>query len=219
LRLNRLVAGLVTAGLALTGPVLISSPAHAVDAASVVSLNTPSRTAFEYGDELYLSGRVTLADGKSVNSPATTSLQVSTPSNPTWTTVATDDSSYFSFSDIKVPSNASYKVVFAGGPAGFGSSAVNALPSESAPVAVTVARKLTVKSKGLKVRGKITPKYTGKVRLLKMVGKKKTKKWMVVKAKKGRFSYRAPNRSGFKYVIVVPGDKDFAAVYQARQVI
>ena len=152
---------------------------------------------------------------------AAVALQVSTPTVPTWTTIATDDSAYFSFSDLKAVSNASYKVVFAGGTSGFGSSANTLTASESAPVTITVSRTIKAKTKGLKVIGKVVPDYgKKKVKILQVVGKKKTRKYASVKTNKsGRFSFRAPNKRGFRFVVVIPGDASFAGTSAAYHVI
>lgn len=222
MRTTRLVAGLVTAGLALASPVLVgASPASAATLSSTVTITPPSSTQLEYGDSLYLSGVVKGSDGRTPNSPTAVALQVSTPTVPTWTTIATDDSAYFSFSDLKAVSNASYKVVFAGGTSGFGSSANTLTASESAPVTITVSRTIKAKTKGLKVIGKVVPDYgKKKVKILQVVGKKKTRKYASVKTNKsGRFSFRAPNKRGFRFVVVIPGDASFAGTSAAYHVI
>jgi hypothetical protein len=222
MRITRLVAGLVTFGLAAATPVLVgASPAAAATISSTVTVDPLSSTEFDYGDSLYLSGIVKGADGKTPNSPTSVSLQVSTPAAPTWTTIATDDSAYFSFSDLKAQSNASYKVVFAGGTSGFGSSANTLTASESAPVAITVSRSIKAKTKGLKVIGKVVPDYgKKKVKILQVVGKKKTKKYARVKTNKaGKFTFRAPNKRGFRFVVVIPADSMYAGTYAEYHVI
>jgi uncharacterized cupredoxin-like copper-binding protein len=220
MRLTRLVAGVVAAGLTLTGPVLLSSPAHAADVATTVTVNPPARTELAWGDKLSLSGKIAQADGKYTNSGSTASLQISTPANPAWTTVdtATATSSFY-FSNIAVPSNAQFKVVFSGGTSGFGASANTVLASESAPVAVTVARTLSIKTKKLKVLGKVTPKYAkGKVQILQLVGKK-AKKYKTVKTdKKARFVFNAPRKNKFKFIVVIPGSAEYAGTYEPYEV-
>ncbi len=222
MRITRLVSGLVTTGLVVSAPLLFTpAPAEAATLSSTVTINPLSSTQIEYGDDLFISGIVKGADGRTPNSPTAVSLMVSTPANPTWTVVGTDDSAYFSFSDVKPLSNATYKVAFAGGTSGFGSSANTLTPSESAPVAVAVSREIKAKTQGLKVIGKVLPDYgKKKVKILRVVGKKKTKKYAKVKTnKKGRFTFRAPNKVGFRFVVVVPADANFAGTYAQYHVI
>ena len=135
--------------------------------------------------------------------------------------LATDDSAYFYFSGLTAVSNASYKVVFAGGTSGFGSSANTLTASESAPVTFSVSRTIKAKTKGLKVIGKVVPDFgKKKLKILQVVGKKKTKKYARVKTNKaGRFTFRAPNKRGFRFVVVVPADAMYAATYAEYHVI
>ncbi len=216
MRITRLVTGLVTVGLAAAGPVLLSAaPAQAATVPSTVTVDPLTTNAITYGDDLYISGKVTAPSGNTPNSPSTVSLQVSTPSNPTWTTVATDDSAgYFSFSDVVPQTNATYKVVFPGGTEGFGSSANTMAPAESAPIAISVARKVDARTKDLNVLGKVTPDFAKKkIKILQIVGHKKTKKYATVKTdKKGKFSFRAPKKNKFKFILMVPADANYAAV-------
>ena len=222
MRFTRLVSGLVTTGLVVTAPLVISAaPAEAATISSTVTIDPLSSTQIDYGDELFISGVVKGADGKTPNSPVSVALVVSTPANPTWTVVATDDSAYFSFSDVKPLSNSTYEVVFGGGTSGFGASANTLTPSASSPVSVTVSRQIKAKTKGLQVIGKVLPDYgKKKVKILQVVGKKKTKPYTKVKTnKQGRFTFRAPNKVGFRFVVVVPADANFAGTYAEYHVI
>jgi hypothetical protein len=222
MRITRLVSGLVTTGLVVTAPLVLSAaPAEAAVLGSTVTVNPLTSTELEFGDEIYISGIIKGADGKTPNSPTPVALVASTPANPTWTVVGTDDSAYFSFSDVKPQSNTTYKVIFGGGTSGFGGSANTLTPSESAPVAVTVSREIKAKTQGLKVIGKVLPDYgKKKVKILQVVGKKKTKKYTTVKTnKKGRFTFKAPNKTGFRFVVVVPADASFAGTYAEYHVV
>jgi hypothetical protein len=222
MRTTRLVTGLITAGLVVASPVLLAAaPAEAATISSTVTITPLTSTQLEYGDDIYISGTVRGADGNTPNSPTSVALQISTPSAPTWTTIATDDSAYFSFSGVKPPSNASYKVVFGGGTSGFGGSANTLTASESAPLSVTVSRSIKAKTKGLKVIGKVVPDYDRKkVKILQVVGKKKTRKYATVKTDKaGRFTFRAPNRVGFRFVVVIRADANFAGTYAEYHVV
>lgn len=217
MRPSRLVAGLVTAGLVGFVPIAISAPANAdtIGSATTLTVSPPFSSAnFEVGDSLYFNGTVRGADGTSTPNSGTATLQVYTPATPAWTSIATDSSpSSLYFPDVKATTNAQFKVVFSGGPSGYGSSADTLTPSESVPVAVAVTRKVKLKTNRLKVSGKVTPDYAKKkVKVLRKAGKK-FKKFAAVKTdKKGRFVFNAPRRNKFKFVLVIPGDASFVAV-------
>ena len=215
MRTTRLVTGLVTVGLAVAGPVLLSAaPAQAATVASTVTVDPLTSNSIVYGDDIYISGHVTAPDGSSPNTPTTVTLQVSTPSVPAYTTVATSTSGYFFFDNVVPQTNATYKVVFPGGTEGFGSSANTMSPAESAPIAISVSRKVNAKTKDLKVIGKVTPDFAKKkVKILQVISKKKTKKYASVKTNaKGKFSFKAPRKNKFKFVVLIPGDANYAAV-------
>jgi hypothetical protein len=216
MRTTRLVTGLVTVGLAVTGPVLLaeSSAQAAGTVASTVSVDPLSSTTIVYGDDIYISGHVTTPTGLTPNDPTTVYLQVLTPSNPTWTTVGSSNSGYFFFENVVPQTNAAYKVVFPGGTEGFGSSAVTMAPAESAPIAIAVQRAVQAKTKDLRVFGKITPDFAKKkIKILQILKHKKTKRYASVKTdKKGKFSFRAPRKNKFKFILLVPGDANYAAV-------
>jgi hypothetical protein len=215
MRTTRLVTGLVSAGLAVTGPVLLSAaPAQAATTVpSTVTVDPLSSSTIVYGDDIYISGHVTTPDGHSPNSPTTVNLVVQTPSNPTWTTVATSTSGYFSFSNVVPQTNATYAVAFPGGTYGSGPSAVTMAPAVSAPIAVAVQRKVEAKTKDLRVFGKITPDFAKKrIKILQVLKHNKTKRYASVKTdNKGKFSFRAPRKNKFKFVLLIPGDANYAA--------
>jgi hypothetical protein len=221
MHLKRLVAGLVTAGLAAAGPVLIAEPAHAADNRTTATTLSLSETTVPYGRLLLFDGAVT--DSANTGPLAgSASLQISTPANPTWTTISTDDSpGYLYFPDITAQSNASYKVVYTGGSyAGDKDYGHNYAPSESPVVTIHVPRSLevkTAKSNRLKVIGKVTPDYAKKKVVIKqLVGKgkhPKAKKFKTVKTNgKGVFTFKAPNKRGWRCVIIVKGDAMFDGV-------
>ena len=216
MRPTRLVTGLVTVGIAVTGPVLLSAaPAQAATVSSTVNVDPLTTNAITYGDDIYISGHVTAPDGQTPNDPSTVSLQVSTPSSPTWTTIATSDSGYFYFENVVPQTNATYKVVFPGGTEGYGGSLKTMAPAESAPIAISVARKVEAKTKDLKVLGKVTPDFAKKkIKILQVLSHKKTKRYATVKTnKKGKFSFKAPKKNKFKFILVIPADANYAAVY------
>jgi hypothetical protein len=191
MRMPRLIAGLVTAGLLGVAPLAISAPAHADNLTTTSTLEV-SAPLVQYGDDVYFNGRVTGSDGLGATY-GTASLQVLTPANPVWTTVATDDSpSFVSLYDVVPATNSQYRVVYSG------YTAQNAYqdtyaPSESAPVAVGVARAIKAKTPGLRVVGKVAPDYAKKkVKVLRKVGKN-YKPFKTVKTnKKSKFSVKLP---------------------------
>jgi uncharacterized cupredoxin-like copper-binding protein len=226
MRMSRLAAGLITVGLVGVSPVALSTSANAAALGSVTTLTLTApyggATAYEVGDTLSFSGSVKGSDGTSTPTVGTASLQVYSPSLPTWTTIAADTSpSSLYFSGVTASTNAVYKVVFSGGTSGFGNSANTYTPSESAGVAVQVVRKVDLKTNRLQVIGKVTPNYgKKKVKVLKKVGKK-FKKYKTVKTNsKGKFVFNAPRVNKFKFVLVIPGDANYVAypsnVYTVR---
>lgn len=167
-------------------------------------------------------GSVKGADGASPSSKGVVSLQISTPKKKEWQTIASAEVySSFYFSGIKAKSNATYKVVYSGGTTGYGSSQNTLLPGESAGVAISVTRKLTARTNGLVVSGKVSPKYKKKkVKILQVLSKKKTRLYTTIKTnKKSKFSFRAPNKSGFQFIVVIPKDKMFAETRAGYRVI
>lgn len=216
MRISRLVAGAVTAGLVGVVPLAVSAPASAAPATITLTTSTP---AVVYKDSLSFSGNITGPNGGFITS-GTASLQVFTAAAPVWTTIQTDTSasSYF-FSGVVAGSNAQYRVAYSGGSSGSSSAPVAADPGTSAPVAVAVQRKVKAKTKGLSVIAKVTPDY-GKKKVQILVKKgKKFKKFKTFKTdKKGQFTFRAPKRNGFRFVVSIPGDATFAAVYNPYRV-
>ncbi|MEI2714851.1 MAG: Ig-like domain-containing protein [Nocardioides sp.] len=186
MRISRLVAGTVSAGLLGLVPVAVSAPAQAATVATATSLESYSN-AVEFGNTVTLSGNVTDAAGGGVYT-GTVTLYAMSSKNPTWAAVGTDaDGGYFSFT-VKPRSNTAYKAVYAGG----ASTTDQYTGSESAPVAVGVARKVTVSllSKSLTVKLKVKPEF-----------KKGVVKAFIKKGGKYRFLKKVrANKKGVAYV-------------------
>lgn len=221
MRITRLVAGLVTAGLVGLVPLAASAPANAATVGAVTTLTISNTQPVEYGTELSISGGTKGANGEFI-STGSTSLQVLLPGAAAYTTIATVTTSpgFVSFDGVVAASNATYKLVFSGGTGGFGSSANTYTASESVPTPVAVQRKVNLKTSGLKVIGKVTPDYDKKkVKILKKVGKKYKKYASVKTNKKGKFVFRAPNRRGFRFIVKIPGDASFTAFANPYRVI
>ena len=123
MRITRLVATTVTAGLIGVMPLAIAAPAHAdgqtytpVITANLNISDSPFEAPYMYGGGFYVSGTVTDPSGVETPSGGQAFLQVYTASNPVWTTVATDDSPGYLFFDggFTFSENAQFKVVFTG---------------------------------------------------------------------------------------------------------
>ncbi|WP_107771177.1 hypothetical protein [Nocardioides sediminis] len=211
MRFTRLIAGLTTAGLLGLAPVAISSPAEAAVTYTTSSSIAASASQVIYGeDDLSINGAVLTAAGGSVYY-GSVALQVYSAKNPVWTTIQTDDSagSYFFF-DIKPDSNSLYKVVYSGTTASNGDVYT---PSESAPLAVGVQRKVVLKNpRGTLIKGKVTPDYGKKpIKVQKKVGKKWKKYKTFKTSKAGKYSFKlpAPRRGKWKWKITVKGDASY----------
>lgn len=221
MRITRLVAGTVTAGLLGLTPIAISAPAQAdgqtytpVITAKLNITNSPYEAPYMYGGGFYVSGTITDPNGGYDNSGGVAYLQVSSASNPVWTTIATDEyPSYLFFDgDFTFTENAQYKVVFTGAPA-TSATTDTLLAGESVPMVAPVTRKVVFKNpKGTVIKGKVTPSYgKKKIKVQKKVGKKwkKYKTFKTTKAGKYRFKLPAPRRGKWQWRITVPGNSQF----------
>lgn len=217
MRFTRLIAGLTTAGLLGLAPVAISSPAGATENLTTTStVETFSTLPITVGDEITLSSKVTGSDGLSALY-GSVSLQVYTPSNPVWTTVATDEGGYASF-QVKPQTNTAYKIVYSGYAAA-NQYQDNYAPSESVPLQVGVKRKAVFKTPGLFLVGKIKPDFKRKKVILKRKKGKKFVAWKKVRTnRKGVFRVKAPNQRGFKFSVTIPSDKKYTGFTDFYQV-
>lgn len=217
MRFTRLIAGLTTAGLLGLAPVAISSPAQATDnLTTATTVTTYSTLPITYGDKITLSPDVAASDGGSAYRGSIT-LQVYTPKNPVWTTVATATNTYESF-EVKPTTNASYKIVYSGYAAA-SQYEDNYAASESAPFNVGVKRKAVFKTPGLFLVGKIKPDFKRKKVVLKRKKGKKYVAWKKVRTnKKGVFRVKAPNKRGFKFSVTIPADKKYVGFTDYYQV-
>lgn len=208
MRISRLAAGLVTAGLVGFAPIAVTAPADAATVTTVATLTSyDTDGVFEYGDDLSLTGSIKSSTGGSVFS-GTYALQVSTAATPAFTTIATGTASGFLSFDVPASANATYQLVYSGG----SSSSDTFTATTSAPYAAKVTRKLSLKTKRLQVIGKVSPDYSKKkIKIFRKDGKKFKKFASVKTDKKGRFTFNAPRRNKFKFIVVVPGDSTFTA--------
>ncbi len=212
MRITRLIAGTLTAGLLGITPIAISAPASAAVTVDTAATITSSKSTYVYGETINFDAAVTTSDPERAYAPGEATLYMLAAGSSAWEAVATDDGvSYLYFSGIKARGNAAYKVVYAGGTDLYDGDVFN--PSESAPITVNVARKVVLKSTSNRLFGKIAPKYKRKpIKVQKKVGKK-WKKYKTFKTnKKGKFSFKlpAPRRGKTFWKITVPGNKQFA---------
>lgn len=221
MRITRLVAGTVTAGLIGITPLAISAPAQAdgqtytpVITANLNVTDAPFEAPYMSGGGFYVSGTITDPSGIESPSGGQAFLQVLTASNPTWTTIAVDDSPGYLFfdGDFRFTENAQYKVAFTG------STAINQyddnyLTGESVAIAAPVTRKVVFSNpRGTLIKGKVTPNYgKKKIKVAKLVGKKwkKYKTFKTTRAGKYRFTLPAPRRGKTQWRITVPGNSQY----------
>lgn len=221
MRLTRLIAGLTTAGLLGLAPVAISSPASAdgqtytpVITAQINEMGSPYEPPYEYGQEFYVSGRITDPSGIEGPSGGQAFLQILTPANPVWTTIATDESPGYLFfdADLKFSSNAQLKVVFTGSTA-LGSWDDSYVAGESAVMAAPVTRSVVLKNPKITlIKGEVTPDYNRKsIKVHKKVGKKWKKYKTFKTSKAGKYSFKlpAPRRGKWQWRISVKSDANF----------
>ena len=65
MRITRLVAGTVTAGLLGLAPIAVAAPSQATVNLTTTTAATPSETQLQYGDDLYVSVDVDASNGSS----------------------------------------------------------------------------------------------------------------------------------------------------------
>lgn len=217
MRITTYTAGLVTAGLLGLTPLGVAAPASAdgqTYTPVITAAISPAKSVYTYGDSFWVSGKVTDPSGVQTPSGGQALLQVWTPSNPVWTTVATDDSPGYLFfdGDFKFTSNAQYKVVFTGSPAQ-GSWDDTYLAGESTAMTAMVMRKVVFKNpRGTLIKGKVTPDYNRKpIKVHKKVGRKwtKYKTFKTSGTGKYRFKLPAPRRGKWNWRISIKGDASF----------
>ena len=213
MRITRLVAGTVTAGLLGLTPIAIAAPSQASDNLTTTTVATPSATKLVYGDDFYVSVDVDGSDGYSA-SYGTSTLYAMEAGSTTWVPVATGDYASSSYYDIKPQATTTYKVVYSGYTA-TSTYQDNYAASESAPFTVGVARKITYPSSGFVLKGKVTPNY-GKKKIVIKVSRKKNKGFKSFKTIKttsaGKYKVTLPRRGGTWYwSVTVKGDSKYLA--------
>ena len=217
MRITRLVAGTVTAGLLGLTPIAIAAPSQAADTWTTTTVATPSATKLEYGEDLYVSVDISSSDGYSPGGTDGTSVLYALEAGSTaWVPVATAANTYSSFYDVKPSMNTTYKVVYSGyTDTDQGTYGDNYTPSESAPFTVSVARKITYPQSGFVIKGKVTPNYAKKKIVIK-ASRKQNKGYKAFKTIKttstGKYRVTLPRRGGTWYwSFAVKGDSKYVA--------
>lgn len=217
MRITRLVAYTVTAGLAGITPIAIAAPSQAADSWTTQTVATPSETKLVYGDDLYVSVDLSSSDGYSPSSAdGTVTLMGMEAGSTTWVPVATAENTYASFYDVKPTATTTYKVVYSGfTDPDQGQFGDNYAPSESPTFTVQVARKITYPNSGFVIKGKVTPDYAKKKIVIK-VSRKQNKGYKSFKTIKttstGKYKVTLPRRGGTWYwSFVVKGDTKYLA--------
>lgn len=211
MRITRLVAGTVTAGLLGITPIAISAAAQA--AVTVVTATSLSSTQVEYtyGDRIFFDAAVTTNDPNNAYAPGSATLYMMRGGTTAWEAVSTDEGvSYLYFTDLTAVANAQYKVVYPGGTDGTGDVY---LPSESPVFAISTARKMTIKNpRGTFVKGKISPDYKNKKVLVQKKVGKQWKKFRALKTNtKSQFQITLPaTRKRTFWRFLAKGNTEFA---------
>jgi len=215
MRITRLVAGSVTAGLIGLTPIAIAAPSQAAVTLSTTTVSTPSATKVVYGDSFDVTVDVDAQDGQGVYD-GTSTLYAMEVGSTAWVPVATGTYPTSSFYDVKPAAGATYKVVYGGyTDTDQGTTGKNYTASESATFTVEVARKITYPSSGFVIKGKVTPSYAKKKIVIKVSKKqnKSYKKFKTIKTDaKGKYKITLPRRGGTWYwSFVVKGDDKYLA--------
>lgn len=213
MRITRLVAGTVTAGLLGLTPIAIAAPSQASDTWTTTTVATPSATRFEFGETLDVTIDVDGSDGYGTYD-GTTTLYAMEAGSTAWVPVASAEASY-SIYDVKPQMNTTYKVVYSGYTDPDTVYGDNYTASESAPFTVGVARKITYPSSGFVLRGKVKPNY-GKKKIVIKVSRKQNKGYQAFKTIRttstGRYRIALPKRGGTWYwSFTVKGDSKYLA--------
>ena len=211
MRITRLVAGSVTAGLLGLTPIAIATPSQAATTYTTSVVASPTETQVVYGETLSVDVDVDSSEGFAP-SGGTTTLLAQQAGSTQWVPVATTSGSSAYFTNVKPQALTTYKVAYSGLTATDGDVYQ---PSESAPFTVEVARKITYPLSGFVIKGKVTPNY-GKKKIVIKVSRKQNKGYKSYKTIKttsaGKYKVTLPRRGGTWYwSFVVKGDAKYLA--------
>jgi hypothetical protein len=223
MRARRLIGTLIATVLATGTMTLVgtASPASAATATKIVGsdgkkwISISSRSSRQpgapaYGSTISLSVEVVTTSGEQVYE-GTVKVQRKLPGKGGWKTVKSASSAYL-YDSIKAVGNAQYRAVYSG-TANYSASA--------AGVSSKVQRKLdyqNVGSRRVVLKGKVSPKFHGKVALFKQQGKKWKRYKMLRTNKKGVFKtpLPAPRKGRYYWHLEIPKSKAFTATKSAR---
>jgi hypothetical protein len=211
MKTSRLITGLVTTTLLGVGPLALAQPAQAAteNLTTTTTLTVSGDPAVTFGDDVTISGSVIASDGGSTYKGTVTLYAQSTKDAAPVALATVPASGYLSFPGIKPKSNTIYQAAFSGY-AATTAYEDNYAASTSEALAIGVTRKVVLKDKGLWLTGKVTPDFKKKKVVLRKQKGKKLVAWRTVKTnKKGVFRVKAPSQKGFKFVVVLKGDKNF----------
>ncbi|RYC09636.1 hypothetical protein [Nocardioides zhouii] len=211
MRITRLVAGSVTAGLIGLTPIAIAAPTQAAVTYTTSAVAAPSETRVVYGDALTVDVDIDSSQGFAPPG-GTTTLLAQEVGSTTFVPVATSDGAYAYFTDVKPAAGTTYKASYSGFTASNGDIYQ---PTESATFTVEVARKITYPSSGFVIKGKVTPDYAKKKIVIK-VSRKQNKGYKSFKTIKttsaGKYKITLPRRGGTWYwSFVIKGDDKYLA--------
>jgi hypothetical protein len=215
MRITRIVAWTVTAGLVGLTPIVIAAPSQAASNWTTTTTAAPDETRIVYGDAVNIVVDVDGSDGLGPSS-GTSTLYAMEAGSTAWVPVATGAYPGSDFYPVKPTRNTTYKVVFGGYTEPVQTEfSDNYAPSESATFTVQVARKITYPSSGFVLKGKVTPDY-GKKKIVIKVSKKQNKGYKKFKTIKttsaGKYKITLPRRGGTWYwSFVVKGDDKYLA--------
>lgn len=224
-----LFRGVVAAAALSLAPIAVvtttAAPAQAAATVNTVTtFDAGIKKRGEFGDLLYITGRVKAQDDPSGTGDTVyggvSYLQRQSPGSSTWKNVAKDETpGYSSFPDYsKYKSNAKFRIYFAGGVSDPGESNERTYPpSVSKAITIKVFRTFDVQSVSGKRRPtadvKVSPKFGKKTLLVQKQKGKRYKPFRKVKTnKKGKVRLSLPGSSkGITYRLVAPKDKNFLA--------
>ncbi|HXH79056.1 hypothetical protein [Nocardioides sp.] len=220
MRFSRIITGLTAAGLLGLTPLAVSAPANAdgqTYTSNIAFEISPAQSLYSYGDDFYVSGSVTGPTAVDTPTGGQAQLQMLTPANPVWTTIAVDDSPGFLYftGDFKFLSNTQLKVVYTGYTATsqFDDSY---LAGESAPLVVPVTYVLNAKTPGTSIVGKIKPSYKKKKVIIQRKVGKTYKKYRTVRTNnKSAFRVKLPTGKRGKKVffrVIVKGSSEMTGL-------
>ncbi|WP_017932808.1 hypothetical protein [Nocardioides sp. Iso805N] len=219
MNLRKTVARVAALALLAT-PVAVIASGEAAEAAPASSGTTsaiqPISGAITYGtsDTVSIYGRVSATDGSYVDN-GTVTLQAAPYPYTRWTSIATSTNpSYADFDGLKPTISTAYRIVYSGYKT-TNDYDETYTSSISKPVIAPVARKLTIKHKGLKMWGTVKP--ASKLKLhFKIKKGHKYKKWFTVKTnKKGKWTKHIHGKPGTKFVVVLPSSGGYAGAADA----